>query len=175
MPSSASSGNRQLSNLIRRWQAGMPVRDIISVSRGNGIKERRNLCSPQASRSFTQSAASRTSPSAARLAAMRARTRPAARVNISPLPVLRAAARLAFRLSPSPTVRYIAASASPRCASRAEFSVMIGARQFPAGRFSCMLEGRCAETGGSFRRFSLNTGYSCESGLKSSAKFQISD
>ena len=49
------------------------------------------------------------------------RTRPAARVSISPLPVLLAAAKLAFRSSRNPTVRYIAANASRRCVSRADF------------------------------------------------------
>ena len=47
-----------------------------------------------------RSAASRTSPSAARPAAMRVRTRPVARVNISLLPALPAAARLASPFEP---------------------------------------------------------------------------
>lgn len=50
-------------------------------------------------------------------AAMRARMLHAVRVSSSPLPVLLAAARLAFRSSRNLTARYIAASASQRCVS----------------------------------------------------------
>ena len=61
---------------------------------------------------FPERAANAASP-----AAMRARMLHAVRVSSSPLPVLLAAARLAFRSSRNLTVRYIAASASQRCVS----------------------------------------------------------
>ena len=59
----------------------------------------------------------RTSRSAASPAVMRARTLHAVRVSSSLLPVLLAAARLAFRSSRNLTARYIAVSASQRCVS----------------------------------------------------------
>ena len=80
----------------------------------------RSSCSPPVSRSSMLSAASRTSPSAARLAVTLARTLPVAPVSSSPLPALVAAARRRFPSSPSPTVPCTAASASLRCAPTAD-------------------------------------------------------
>ena len=68
----------------------------------------------QVSRNSTQSAVSRTSPSAARHAATLARMQLVVPVSSSPQFAQLAAARQRFPLSPSPTVPYIAASALQR-------------------------------------------------------------